>query len=202
MTDRVTFFYNPMSRGRIVHWMLEEVGATYDVELLKWDSNDQKSPSYLKINPMGKIPAIVHRDVVVTECAAICAYLADAFPNSELAPALDDPNRGSYYRWLFFAASCIEPAMLEKTHPSENKATPSMLGYGSYEDVVKTIEQAIANGFLVGDKFSAADLFLSANLEWYILNKVIPQKAIFTDYIKSCQNRPGHQRFLEKVSTY
>ena len=114
MMERVTFYHNPMSRGRIAHWMLEESGAPYDVKILSFEKGEHKAPEYLAINPMGKVPAIVHRGTVVTEAAAICAYLADAFPQNDLAPALDDPARGTYYRWLFFGAGCIEPALVDR----------------------------------------------------------------------------------------
>ena len=114
MSDRVTFYHNPMSRGRIVHWMLEEAGAAYDVKLLDFEKREHKTPEFLAVNPMGKIPTIVHRGVVVTETPAILAYLADAFPGAGLAPRSDDPARGPYFRWLFFGASCIEPALIDR----------------------------------------------------------------------------------------
>ena len=110
----ITFYTNPQSRGRIVHWLLEELGVPYDMKILDFEKGDHKKPDYLKINPMGKVPAIVHRGVVVTEAAAICTYLADAYPKAGLAPALDDPRRGTYLRWLFFGAGCIEPAIVDK----------------------------------------------------------------------------------------
>ena len=114
MTDTIVFYTNPMSRGRIVHWMLEEIGAPYRTELLSFDKNEHKTPAFLAINPMGKVPTIVHRGVVVTEAAAICTYLADAFPKAGLAPAFDDPARGTYLRWMFFGAGCIEPAIIDR----------------------------------------------------------------------------------------
>jgi glutathione S-transferase len=106
MTDTIAFYHNPQSRGRIVHWMLEEANAPYEIKVLDFEKKEHKSPEYLAINPMGKIPAIVHRGTVITECAGICAYLADAFPAAGLAPKLDDPQRGTYLRWLFFGAGC------------------------------------------------------------------------------------------------
>ena len=113
MSDEFVFYTNPMSRGRIARWMLEEVGKPYRTEVLDYGTT-MKAPDYLAINPMGKVPAIVHRGVTVTECAAICAYLADAFPQAGLAPALDDPMRGTYLRWLFFAAGPLEAAVTAK----------------------------------------------------------------------------------------
>lgn len=198
----MTFYYNPMSRARIAHWMLEEVGASYETKVLNWDTQDQKSPEYLKINPMGKIPCLVHNDVVITENAAICAYLADAFPDSKMAPLINDPQRGSYYRWLFFVASCVEPAMLDKTHPRQGELQPTQLGHGSYNDVVNTLEKAIANGFLIADHFTAADLYLASNLEWFIFTKTLEPKPVFTTYIKQCQNRPSYHRFIELSGAY
>jgi glutathione S-transferase len=109
MTDELVFYTHPMSRGRIVRWMLEEAGCTYRTEIVEYGTN-MKAPGYLAINPMGKVPAIRHGDTVVTEAAAICAYLADAFPAAGLAPPAGDPLRGTYYRWLFFAAGPIEAA--------------------------------------------------------------------------------------------
>lgn len=197
--DKITFYYNPMSRGRISHWMLEEVQANYEIKLLKWETSDQKSAEYLKINPMGKIPSIVHKNVVITENAAICAYLADIFPKANLAPSITDPQRGSYYRWLFFTASCLEPAMLDKTNPRKDNPKPSQLGHGSYQDVVNNLEKAVAQGYLIGQQFTAADLYLSANLQWFILSKVIEPKEIFLSYIQRCQDRPAHKRFLDQA---
>src|SRR5688500_10208655 len=107
MTDSILFYHNPMSRARIAHWMLEEVEAPYTVRLLALDKGEHKKPEYLAVNAMGKIPSIVHRGVVISEAAAICAYLADAFPAARLAPATSDPARGTYYRWLFFGNGCL-----------------------------------------------------------------------------------------------
>jgi len=114
MADRVTLYSNPMSRGRTVQWLLDELGAPYDLKVLDLAKSEQKAPEYLAINPMGKVPAIVHRGVVVTEAAAICVYLADAFPQAGLAPKLDDPKRGTYLRWIFFGVGCFEPAVMDK----------------------------------------------------------------------------------------
>ena len=114
MADKVTLYTNPMSRGRTVHWLLDELGAPYDVKVLDLAKGEQKTPEYLAINPMGKVPAIVHRGVVVTEAAAICVYLADAFPKAGLAPKLDDLKRGTYLRWIFFGVGALDPAVVDK----------------------------------------------------------------------------------------
>ena len=134
MADEIVFYSSPMSRGRIVHWMLEEVGVPYRFEVVNLESGDHKKPSFLAVNPMGKVPAIAHRGVVVTECAAICAYLADAFPGAKLAPATDSPARGTYYRWLFFGAACVEAAVIDRMMSRPAPSRPGALGYGSYEE--------------------------------------------------------------------
>ena len=114
MSDDIIFYHSPMSRGRMVHYMLEEVGATYRLELINLQKGEQKLPGFLAVNPMGKLPAIVHRGVVITETGAICTYLADAFPAAQLAPALNDPKRGTYLRWMFFGAGCVDPGIIDR----------------------------------------------------------------------------------------
>src|SRR6516164_5383253 len=146
MADEIVFHHNPMSRGRIAHFMLEEVGAPYRIELHSFDKREHKTPAYLAVNPMGKIPAIEHRGTVVTEAAAICAYLADAFPGARLAPALDDPARGTYFRWLFFGAGCVEAAIVDKSFSRPMPDRPGVIGYGTYDEVPGALEYAIGRG--------------------------------------------------------
>ncbi len=142
-----------MSRGRIVHWLLDELGVPYDMKVLDFEKGEHKKPGYLKINPMGKVPAIVHRGIVVTECGAICVYLADAFPQAGLAPALDDPQRGTYLRWIFFGAGCFEPAIIDKMFARPAVERKGALGYGSYEDTLNALETALKPGpYILGDK--------------------------------------------------
>ncbi|HMO43611.1 MAG TPA: glutathione S-transferase, partial [Phenylobacterium sp.] len=159
MTSLV-FYTNPMSRGRIVRWMLEEIGQPYETRVLRWETGDTKSPDYLALNPMGKVPTIVHDGVVVTECAAICAYLADAFPQAGLAPPVHSPLRGPYYRWLFFGAGPLEQAV--NAQMVQFEPTPEQqgsLGYGSMAHVLNTLEEAVADrAVLAGETFTAADL--------------------------------------------
>ena len=132
MSKSITFYHNPMSRGRTVHWMLEEIGQPYELKILDFKKGEHKQPAYLAINPMGKIPAIVHGDTVVTETGAICAYLADAFPAAKLAPALDDPARGTYLRWFFFGAGCLDAAIMDKAIGRPKAEQTTALGYGTY----------------------------------------------------------------------
>ncbi len=144
MADRELVFYMaPNSRAGIVHWMLEELGVPYRTEVLNLKKAEHKAPGYLAINPMGKVPAIKHGDTVVTEAAAICCYLADAFPQAGLAPALDDPQRGTYLRWMFFAPSCIEPAMGDKAF-QRPPAPASTVGYGDFDTVMEAAAGAVA----------------------------------------------------------
>lgn len=194
-SGKILFYHNPMSRGGIVHWMLEEVGAEYEIKLLDFSKNDHKSPAYLAVNPMGKIPAIVHRNVVITEAAAICTYLADAFPAAKLAPALDQPERGSFLRWMFFGAGCLEPAFADKAFPRVATARASSLGHGSFEQTIETLAGALSPGpYLLGKEFSAADLYLAAQLHYAMMFKTLEERPVFTRYVKACQDRPAFVR--------
>jgi glutathione S-transferase len=159
MTDELVLYTNPRSRGRIARWMLEEVGEPYRTEVLDYNTS-MKAPSYLAINPMGKVPAVQHGDVVITEAAAICAYLADAFPQAKLAPPSGDRLRAPYYRWLFFAAGPIEAAASNKALgfniPPEREG---YLGYGTFDRVMNVLEEAVSAGnYLAGETFTAADV--------------------------------------------
>jgi glutathione S-transferase len=200
MTDIISFYTNPFSRGRIAHWMLEEVAAPYHVELLDFEHKEHKSAEYLTLNPMGKVPAIVHRGVVITEAAAICAYLADAFPVAKLAPLPSEPARGTYFRWLFFAAACIEQAGTDKQNPRTVDVRASALGYGTYEDVMNGIESAITPGpYILGDRFSAADVYFGSQLVWGLMIKSIEPRPAFAEYVARLSKRPAYARFMEKT---
>lgn len=195
MESDLVFYTNPMSRGRIVRWMLEEAGQPYTTKVLDYAST-MKSPEYLAINPMGKVPAIVHGGTVVTECAAICAYLADAFPGAGLAPPQADRMRGPYYRWLFFAAGPLEAAASNKAMgfvvPPDRKA---MIGYGSMEDVVAALEGAIGDRhYLVCNKFSAADVYVGSHLIWGMQFGTIEKRPVFEKYVGGLLQRPAYKR--------
>ena len=198
MADELVFYTNPMSRGRIVRWMLEEVGRPYRTEILEYGTT-MKAPEYLALNPMGKVPAIRHRGVVVTEGAAICAYLADAFPEAGLAPPSEDPRRGTYYRWLFFTAGPLEAAVTAKSlnllAPAERKG---MVGYGSYEDTIDALEHAVRDReYILGDQFSAADVYVGAQIGWGLMFKTIEARPAFAEYAARLQARPAAQRARE-----
>ncbi|MCK8783697.1 glutathione S-transferase family protein [Roseomonas sp. NAR14] len=198
MADELVFYTNPMSRGRVVRWMLEEVGQPYRTELLDYGTT-MKAPEYLAINPMGKVPALRHGGTVVTEVAAICAYLADAFPEAGLAPPPGDRQRGPYYRWLFFVAGPLEAAWANTSIglvPPKDKER--MIGYGNLATVLDTIENAVAGrSFLAGDRFSAADLYLAAMLGFGMQFGSIEKRPAFERYVARHDERPAHRRAVE-----
>jgi glutathione S-transferase len=198
MADDLVLYTNPMSRGRIARWMLEEVGQPYRAEVLDF-ATTMKTPEYLALNPMGKVPTLKHGDVVVTECAAVCAYLADAFPQAGLAPAPSDPTRGAYYRWLFFGAGPIEAAVTNKAlgfvvPPGRG----GMAGYGSYERVMDTLEDALSRlEYLAGERFSAADLYVGSQLGWGMMFGSIEKRPAFEAYVARLDARPAAVRATE-----
>lgn len=190
----LVFYYAPRSRSGIALWMLEELGVPYKLELLSLKRGTQKSPEYLAVNPMGKVPAIKHGETVVTEAAAICCYLADAFPAAGLAPAIGDPARGTYLRWLFFSPSCIEPVIADKAF--QRPPVPARtVGYGDFDTVMTVLSQAVSNGdYLLGDRFSAADVVLGSTLRYGMMFGVIPHRPEFDAYADRLASRPALQR--------
>lgn len=191
MSDELVFYTNPMSRGRIVRWMLEEVGQPYRTEIMEFA--DLSSAEYRSINPMGKVPAISHGHTIVTETAAICAYLADAFPEADLAPAPTDPARGAYYRWLFFGAGCIEPAVSNKSLGFDIPADKrGMVGYGSMDSVLDTLEEAVAEGpYLLGEQFTAADVYIGSQIAFGTMFGTIEKRPAFLAYLQRVSMRPA-----------
>jgi glutathione S-transferase len=196
MSKELVFYTNPMSRGRIVRWMLEEVGAPYRTEVLEYGTT-MKSAEYLAINPMGKVPAIRHGDTVVTECAAICAYLADAFPQAGLAPPVD--RRGPYYRWLFFGAGPVETAVTNKAMNFVPEGRQqAMAGYGSFETVMDVLEGAVsANNYIAGENFSAADVYLGSQIGWGLRFGTMDKRPAFEEYWARLEARDAWKRASE-----
>jgi glutathione S-transferase len=196
MTKDLIFYTNPMSRGRIVRWMLEEVGQPYETVILDYAST-LKGAEYLAINPMGKVPAIKHGDTVVTEGAAICAYLADAFPDARLAPPLAE--RGAYYRWLLFGAGPVEAAVTARSLGFEPKAEQKrMAGFGDLADTLNALEGAVAHaGYIAGDSFSAADVYTGSQIGWGMQFGSIDKRPAFTAYWDRISNRPAAVRARE-----
>jgi len=198
MAHDLIFYTNPMSRGQIVRWMLEEVGQPYQTQIMDYASS-MKGPDYLAINPMGKVPAIKHGDTVVTECAAICAYLADAFPDAGLAPPVHSKARGPYYRWLFFAAGPVESAVTNKALGFVvPEGREMMAGYGSFEQAIDALEGAVSEvEYLAGGRFSAADVYLGSQILWGMQFGSIEKRPSFEAYAARLSARPAYIKAKE-----
>lgn len=191
--SELIFYTNPMSRGQIVRWMLEEVGAEYEQRLVQYGP-EMKGPDYRAINPMGKVPAIVHDGKIITECAAICAYLAEAFPEAGLKPTAEE--RADYYRWIFFGAGPLEQAIInhamEWESPEDKQA---MLGYGSYELATETLAGWLTDrDYVCGDRFTAADVYVGAQVDWGQAFGTLPANPVFAAYAERVRARPAYQR--------
>jgi len=193
MTDALIFYTNPMSRGRIARWMLEEVGETYETEVIFY-GDAMKSAGYSAINPMGKVPALRHGDQIITECAAICAHLADAFPSANLAPPPGE--RAAYYRWLFFGAGPIEAAVTNKALGFETAPKlAQMAGYGTFDDVMNTLEKAVSvPAYLTGDQFTAADLYIGSQIDWGLKFGTMDDRPAFHTYRDRVTTREAYHR--------
>lgn len=198
MPEKPMLYHCPRTRSFTTLWMNEELGAPCDIKLINIRNGEQDKPEYLKINPMGKVPALSHDGVVTTEVAAICAYLVDAFPQKALAPSLDDPKRGAYFRWLFFSPSCIEPAMLDKFSGTV-RDNPSSAGHGLIEDVLRMIDHALQDGpWLLGEQFTAADIVFGSTLNFAVMFGAFDQKPAYADYLERLLARAGYQAAQEK----
>ncbi len=198
MADELVLYTNPMSRGRVARWMLEEVGQPYKTEVLDYAST-MKAPAYVAINPMGKVPALRHGDAVVTETAAICAYLADTFPESRLAPPAVHKLRAPYYRWLFFTAGPVEAAVTNKALgfvvPPDRER---MMGYGNLAQTLNTLEAAVSRGdYLVGDGFTAADLYVGSHIGFGMMFGTLEKRPAFEQYWQRISSRPACRRAKE-----
>ncbi len=192
MADLI-LYTNPMSRGRIARWMLEEAGVDYDAVLLDYASTMKEQP-FLSVNPMAKVPAIIHGGKTVTECAAICAYLAETFPGAGLAPREDE--RADYYRWLFFAAGPVEAAITNRSlgvAPTDQQQR--MAGYGTYDRMVDVLEQAVAaHEYIAGDRFTAADVYVGSQVIWGAQFGSLPKRDAFDAYISRLTAREAYER--------
>jgi glutathione S-transferase len=195
LMSELVFYTNPQSRGRIAHWMLEEVGQPYRTVWLDYGP-PMRSAEFLAVNPLGKVPALQHGDAVVTEAAAICAYLADRFADAGLMPPAGDAARAAFYRWLFFAAGPLEAAVTARSlgwQVPEGKR--AMVGFGSYDEAIDTIETALRPGpFICGAQFTAADVYLASQLGWGMMFGTIAKRAVFEDYVGRAYARPAAQR--------
>jgi glutathione S-transferase len=194
MADLI-FYHNPQSRGRIVRWMLEEVGQPYETDVVAYDQI--KSDRYLAVNPMGKVPAIKHRNHVVTECAAICAYLADAFPEAGLGPR--DDEKADYYRWFFYAAGPAEAAITNRAQGWEVPADKErMFGYGNSDKVIAVLDELFSlRDYVCGDRFTAADVYVGSQIMFPLQFGMLPERESFTRYRDRLQARDAYKRATE-----
>jgi glutathione S-transferase len=196
MTD-LTLYHAAPSRSSLVRWMLEELGEPYEVEVLVLSKGEHLTEDYKAINPMAKVPALRHRNVVVTEAAAICTYLADELPDRGLNVPIGDPLRGPYLKWLFFGPSCIEPAMMDSAFPRKEAPHRGTIGYGDLALVMDVVSQALAGGpYLLGDRFTAADVVVGSTLRFGIAFKLLPERPEVMAYIGRLLERPAMQRTL------
>ena len=192
---KLTLYHAAPSRSSIVRWMLEEVGQPYDLYLLDMKQGQQHEPAYLAVNPMGKVPALKHGDAIVTEAAAICLYLAETFPEAGLDIPVGDPRRGPYLKWLFFGPSCLEPAITDRAFKRVEEAPRGALGYGDFQTTLDVVAKAVEAGpYILGERFTAADVVIGSGLRWGMLFKMLPERPEFLAYTARLAERPALQR--------
>ena len=191
---RVLFYHSPQSRSAGTLFLLEELGADYELRTLDLKKNEQRGSDYLGVNPMGKVPAIVHDGALVTEQGAVYAYLADLYPEAGITPAIGDPLRGPYLRWLFFYGSSYEPALIDRSMKRE-PAPPSTSPYGDYDTMLKTLWDQLGDGpYLLGERFTAADVLWGMALRWTTMFKLVPETPAVKAYIERVTSRPAALR--------
>ncbi|HWV83307.1 MAG TPA: glutathione S-transferase family protein [Hyphomicrobiaceae bacterium] len=197
MSGKIILHHAAPSRSSTALFMLEEIGAPYEMKVLDLQKEEQLRPEYLAINPMGKVPAIEHNGAVITEVGAICTYLADAFPAAGLAPPIGDPQRGPYLRWMFFQGNCLEPAIIDHALKRE-PGRRGMMPYGDYDTTVGVLEKAIEKGpWFLGERYSAADVYVGSAIAWGLQFKLLPERDAFKRYADRLAHRPAQQRATE-----
>jgi glutathione S-transferase len=194
----LTLHHAPNTRSTGALILLEELGAPYKLHLLNMKAGEQRQPAYLAINPMGKVPAVTHGDALVTEQVAVFLYLADLFPQAGLAPAIGDPLRGPYLRWMAYYGSCFEPALIDKAQKRE-PAAPSTSPYGDYDTMLKTLTDQLGRGsYLLGERFSAADVLWGTALRWTVMFGLVPELPVIKAYMERVNSRPAVLRARAK----
>jgi len=198
-TDRkVTLFHSPRTRSSGALTLLEEIGAPYDLHVVNMKAGEQRRPDYLAVNPMGKVPAVRHGDALITEQVAIYLYLADLFPESGLAPAIGDPLRGPYLRWMVYYGSSFEPAVVDRAQKRE-PAPAAMSPYGDFDTMLKTLTDQLGKGsYVLGERFTAADVLWGTALGWTTMFKLVPELPVIKAYIERVGSRPAVARAREK----
>jgi glutathione S-transferase len=196
--EPITLFHAPQSRSAGARTLLEELGADYELYVINMKAGEQRQPKFLAINPLGKVPAIRHRGMLVTEQVAIFIYLADLFPDAGLAPALDDPSRGPYLRWLVYYAACMEPCIVDRAMKRE-PAPLAMSPYGDFDVVIATLEEQLRQGpYLLGEGLSAADILWGNALKWIIGFGLVPDTDVFHAYVERIAGRPAATKVTEE----
>lgn len=191
----IVLYHRAPSRSAMVRWMLEELGVPYEVRIVETSASANPSPELMALNPMGKVPVLTHGATVVSEVSAICCYLADRFPAAGLAPAIDDPRRGPYLKWLFFAPGCIEPAVIQRAMKWPD-GPRGMLGWASYDDTMQVLADAAINAtpWLLGERFTAADVVVGGQVRWGLQFGTIPRHPALEAYAHRLGERPALQR--------
>jgi glutathione S-transferase len=199
-SPQLVHYHAPQTRSFTIRWLFEELGdPPHDTKILNMKKGEHKTPAFLAINPMGKLPTITHGGVPVTEVGAIAIYLADLFPDAKLAPAVGDTARGTYLRWIVFNHGAVEPAITDKARKIEPGLQPSSLCYGSYDDTVNGLAGAVEKGlYILGERFSAADVVVGSAVRWLTLFKLLPERPEFTSYLDRITNRPAFKTALAK----
>ena len=196
-SDTIVFFHAPNTRSSGTRILLEELGAPYELRAVNMKAGEQRKPAFLAVNPMGKVPAILHRGELVTEQVAIFVYLADLFPQAGLAPALDDPRRGPYLRWMAYYGSSFEPAVVDRALKRE-PGPLNMVPYGDYDTMLKTVTDQLAKGpYLLGEHMTAADVLWGTALGWTVRFKLVPELPVIMDYVKRMTGRPAVAKVSE-----
>jgi glutathione S-transferase len=198
--SQIVLYHAAPSRSSIVHWMLEELGEPYTIELVSFKKGENLKPAFLAINPMGKLPTLKHGETVISEAAAICTYLADEFPQAKLNIPIGNPQRGVYLKWLFFGPSCVEPAVLERAFPRKEPAPRSAAGFADFDTVMNVLADGVGKAapYLMGSQFTAADVIIGSGLRWGMMFKLIPERPEFARYVQQLSQRPALKRATEK----
>ena len=196
---KLTLCHIAPSRSSLVLWMLEEIGEPYDLQVLNMKTGENRAPAFLAVNPMGKVPALEHGDAVITGGAAICCYLADAFPKAGLNVPIGDMRRGPYLKWLFFGPSCLEPSMIDRMFKREGAPPRAALGWGDAESPIEVVAQALKPGpYLLGDQFTAPDMIIGGGLRYGMMTKAVAERPEFVAYVERLTERPAFKRATAK----
>ena len=189
--NRITLFYSPQTRASGIRVILEELGAPYDLTVMNMKIGENREPEFIAVNPLGKVPTIRHHGTVITEQVAIAIYLGDLFPEAGLAPPVNDPQRGTYLRWLVYYAACFEPAVMDKFAQHE-PADPIQSVYGDFDSMLRTLEAALADGpWILGERMSVADVLWGIALNWTMMFKLVPERPVFREFADRVTARPA-----------